>query len=208
MILIMENVEVYIYLYIYIYIVCDNCCKECRGPGNNHCVENKCNKENNCYPLEVLPTTCIRDCMISNSNLNSIPPLYLDTSTPNSEMCRECHPNCLICYGSENNTCLECTPPKLLTQERECIYEQCPPSMNTFITDTKCEKCNDKCKGCRYSPSNCLGCEFPYLFFQKTNSCLTTCPNQFYADLQNSICQGNIYIYIYIFRLSRQLSPL
>ena len=175
------------YIYIYIYLACDSCCKKCTGPGNHLCVENECDKANSCYPLAGQPRTCIRDC-------NSLTPLYLDTSTPNSEVCRECHSNCLMCYGSENNTCLECAPPKLLTQEKECLYDNCPPLMNTFTTETKCEKCSDRCRGCALSPFNCLSCEPPYYFFAQTNSCITACPDQFYANIQSSQCQSKLFI--------------
>ena len=179
-------------IYIYIYIACHSCCKECTGTENIECKLNECDKENSCYPLETAPplppatlnsTTCLYMC-------EDPTPLFLDTSSPGHEICRKCHPNCNICYGDQDNTCLQCISPKLLTDERECIYTDCTNYDNTFPTTTKCERCNEKCDGCEGSPSYCLDCTSPYLFLEETHSCLSTCPDQFYDNHHISLCQS------------------
>ena len=186
-------------------IACHECCSECQGPENTQCDIDQCDQSNTCYPLAnttshippgeaVESTICLYMCEHPTDNL------FLDTSHSGQEICRTCHSNCKICYGSEVNTCLECIPPKLLTNEKECLYEDCVAYPNTFEADIMCEKCITKCKECQFSPSNCLDCEPPYVFFTETNSCLDTCPDQFYGNRTMGIteCQS-IYIYIYIF---------
>ena len=186
------NLFIYI-LYIYIYIECDSCCKKCRGPGNSLCQVNECNKENSCYPLDIPisptpstpldSTTCLYMC-------EYLTPHFLDTSSPGKEICRKCHHNCNYCYGDMDNTCLGCIQPFLLTDERECIYTDCKNYPNTFPTLTKCEKCDEQCDSCERSPSYCINCASPYLFFKETHSYLSTCPDQFYDNHQISLCQS------------------
>ena len=187
-----------IYIYIYIYIACHTCCSECSGPEDFECNLDQCDRSNSCYPLEVISpipstgdevninsTICLYMCQHPTENL------FFDNSNPSQEICRGCHPNCKICYGNQANTCIECIPPKLLTDEKECLYENCLPYPNTFEAEIKCEKCISKCRDCKNSPAYCLDCQPPYLFFHEANSCLDNCPDQFYGNRTMAIpeCQ-------------------
>ena len=190
------------------------CCSECIGPKNTECNINQCNKEETCYPLEntipipstpteIMSTTCLYMCEHSND-------LYIDTTIPGQEICRACHSNCRNCYDNQSTTCFVCIPPKLLTNEKECIYENCISELNTFEAETKCEKCNINCKGCEYSPTYCLDCEAPTLFFSESHSCLSACPEQFYGNITMGIteCQSTYIIYIYIYIYYSMPRPL
>ena len=135
-------------------------------------------------------TKCIYDC-------SSLPPLYIDTSGSHI-FCKLCHADCTLCSGTSNIQCLECKSPILLTDQHECLYTNCDNYPNTFQTDVKCEKCSEKCNECFNSPTICLACQNPYIFLAESNSCLTTCPNQFYHYIVLGECLSTIYIYIYL----------
>ena len=174
------------------HLECDKCCLECSGPSKGECDVGECDTENSCYPMYNEIIKCIYGC-------SSLPPLYIDTSG-SQILCKPCHADCTLCSGISNIQCLECRSPILLTDQHECLYNNCDNYPNTFQTDVKCEKCSEKCNGCVFSPTFCLDCVDPYIFHSETNSCLTTCPDQFYHYIPLRECLSKIiYIHIYIY---------
>ena len=148
-----------------------------------------CAKENSCYPIHNTRTTCSNRC----HNMTS--PHYLDISIEEEKVCRECHINNQVCDEPSSDNCFQCKPPFLLTNERECIYMDCKNFLDTFQAHGKCVNCSYKSDGCEYYPDYCLALNSTYIFYPSTHTCYALCPTQ-------------LYIYIYIYSLSRELPIL
>ena len=172
---------IYIYIYISLYIACDECCFNCNGPLNSDCKLGQCNRENSCYPMAVEPTRCVKSC---NSDTF---PLYYEPSLGN---CQSCHSDCLSCSGPLVNECFSCVPPILLTNKQECLHTDCNLYPETITMPTECAECSFLCNHCFDLPTKCLGCKYPQLFLEETNSCFLQCPPHYYIIPTSRVCES------------------
>ena len=124
-------------------------------------------------------------------------PLFLDLD---SNTCKYCHPNCLICLNDSNITCTKCIFPFYLGNKNECIYKNCSEYSNTFAsTEYICEDCHPTCDGCVELPNKCIKCASQYFMLQEISTCLLECPLLYYTNQLTKLCDRKyIYIYIYI----------
>lgn len=122
----------------------------------------------------------------------------------NDSTCQPCHPGCLRCTGPTNNTCQACrnvTDPNnaslstnyYLTIGNSICSTICPTGQ--FIRagfPNECQLCSIQCIACSITSINCTEffmCSVGFFFFRATNSCLTVCPNGFYADAFTGYCE-------------------
>jgi hypothetical protein len=114
---------------------CTKFCTACTGPLNEQCIS--------CFHNLVLSAS--KGCICPEGS-------YIDTSDVET-VCTACSGFCAIC--SSEFDCTVCKATFIYsTSAKECI---CP--FNYYLTSAyKCEPCHSKCRGCQFSPDNCLQC--------------------------------------------------
>ena len=94
-----------------------------------------------------------------------------------------CVPQCKICFGQSDQSCVSCISPYIL-YGTTCV-DKCPQKL--FNNDGACVPCDPKCKDCTGNSTNCIGgCEDKY-YLLNTNTCLKSCPEGYVENI-NRIC--------------------
>ena len=109
--------------------------------------------------------------------------------------CKTCLPNntCSSCYTLVNYNATDYTFDNynILTSDAKCV-SVCSTGYFINILNNICTKCDSPCNTCQTTSTTCLSCIQNITtnkYHAANNSCLSTCPNGFYADSGN-ICQS------------------
>ena len=120
-------------------------------------------------------TTCLVVC----------PNAFWANSTANT--CDACTTGCLTCTNIGLNNCLTCGNGTGTPYLKEIGATVCGPTCpaGQFISASfpnDCQPCASNCITCAVLADNCtsLNCSINYYYLN--NTCLTTCPNQYYPD--------------------------
>jgi len=159
---------------------CFPTCKNCSGPAPNQCTScfTRIGQNKIFYK-----GYCVTNCPV-NTFLNS------------SNMCEDCDPTCLKCFGNAPTQCSSCnhTSEYPFYFEHQC-FSSCEnvtnsngPNLfgnNSTITNQFCDFCdNNRCDTCfRSGPNGCTGCnpngDYP-VYNKNGNTCLSLYAN-FYS---------------------------
>ncbi|XP_068615246.1 proprotein convertase subtilisin/kexin type 5-like, partial [Brachionichthys hirsutus] len=124
------------------------------------------------------------------SSLRSDKPRSTDEFTEeyNGPCDSECNEN--GCEGPGPHQCINCLHYflKFKNNTRMCVSE-CPSGF--FRDDRKrCKKCSSMCDTCVGSRSDqCTTCRAGYHLSEGTNTCVVTCADSFYLDLDSNVCR-------------------
>ena len=96
-----------------------------------------------------------------------------------------CSANCQTCTSAN---CLMCISPSLLFINTLTGFSSCVSSCPSgyYPSTYSCLSCNCTCLSCDNSPNNCTSCR-PGLFLHE-KTCITLCPQGFYADITTGLC--------------------
>lgn len=120
-------------------------------------------------------STCATSCPINSTVANNL------TNT-----CDLCAAVCLRCLNSTTN-CIACNPPKVF-YNGSCA-DSCPPGGNLAPDSGVCTGCNSICLTCSNSITNCTSCNISSANpFFVNNSCLSSCPINFYNISSTGQC--------------------
>lgn len=73
---------------------------------------------------------------------------------------------------------------------RKCV-SVCPLGYFGDTAARRCRRCHKGCETCSgRSPTQCLSCRRGFYHQQETNTCVTLCPNGFYADESKCVSWG------------------
>ena len=116
-----------------------------------------------------------------------------------SYSCEPCVDGCMTCDGPTLKDCQSCnTSDDGTLKYYKYIGEDtcsltCPKGQFIDSTiDFLCQQCSFLCEACKNSANNCVpgeGCPVGYYFYNETNSCLASCPNNYYADMTSGYCE-------------------
>lgn len=110
--------------------------------------------------------------------------------------CKVCMSNCATCTTCDVSnvcTCTSCLLGKVWFANDNTCRDACP--VGFFNLSGTCSPCAVSCKTCRSSAAFCLSCYnavdangdgIKYLY---ENTCLTSCPIQYYGNPTTNICQ-------------------
>lgn len=135
--------------------------------------------------------------LFAHGCLLACPNGYFPNTTTN--ICDPCHAGCAICTGSTSNECSVCRTANssgtLTPYYKEVGANNCSTSCPTgqLISGrlpNTCSVCDPGCASCFGLSTNCtLGdCNAGYFYYQLNSSCLTSCPNNYYANTTTKWC--------------------
>lgn len=167
---------------------CDINCLTCLGTSSN-CTT--CSRTGTGILLFLENNICVQSCSKS---------MYQNGT---NHTCLACNIGCAVCTGPSLTECQECrnaTDPAnisntlyfYLYQGNSICDTACP--LGQFILSgfpNRCQNCSSQCVGCSVSAYNCTEanlCSVTYFFYRATNSCLTTCPAGYYANMTTRYC--------------------
>ncbi|XP_060035285.1 proprotein convertase subtilisin/kexin type 6 isoform X1 [Erinaceus europaeus] len=112
--------------------------------------------------------------------------------SPNTLQTSACHPECgnKGCDGPNADQCFNCVHFSLGSAKtsRKCVSE-CPLGYFGDTAARRCRRCHKGCESCMgRSATQCLSCRRGFYHHQEVNSCLTLCPDGFYADDSQRNC--------------------
>ncbi|CAF3855729.1 unnamed protein product [Adineta steineri] len=136
----------------------------------------KCNKENRCKECDgskgyhFQGEYCVPTCPLKTFQLNT--------------HCESCQYPCETCTNL--TSCLTCSE-KLYLFNDQCV-EICPNGY--YLKDKQCLKCNPMCDICSGpSEDDCQSCAIGFIFNDKQNKCLSTCPNGNFFSKDDKLCK-------------------
>jgi len=124
------------------------------------------------FSVQNVPGLCVSDCYFLNGYYKA------------KSECKECHLDCIHCYGPYSYQCTLCSDPNLVMYLGKCI-DACPEH---FINiGGICYECHESCVNCTdNTDSGCINCQ-PFLYFYK-NKCFKRCPDGTFAK-DNYTCE-------------------
>lgn len=137
-------------------------------------------------PLVKYNTFCLSECPLTHY-LNSESRLCISCANYNDL----CH-NCLLVNSTF--TCTKCYIGYYMFNDR-CLYN-CPSGYSDYNSTGNCLACHSSCSSCfNTTNTSCNSCKLGYLL---NNTCLTTCPSQYFimeAEKACTLkCPNNYYI--------------
>jgi proprotein convertase subtilisin/kexin type 5 len=132
-----------------------------------------------------------------SSCLLTCPDGYYANSVGNT--CDPCHYGCATCTGPLLTNCTVCSDYNnsgtIVTYYKIVAATTCDVSCpgGQFINSkapNSCAYCDNSCISCSISSSNCTinACASGYYYLPSTSNCLSTCPNNYYANNSTGIC--------------------
>ncbi|EAR95046.2 TNFR/NGFR cysteine-rich region family protein (macronuclear) [Tetrahymena thermophila SB210] len=153
---------------------CNSSCKTCSGPNSTDCLS--CSSPNYLQPLQ---NSCVSSC---NSNQ------FADNTLLK---CINCDITCTKCSGPNNNQCLKCSGSYYFDSTATKCVKTCPDGTYPNSSNNICSSCNSNCTTCSGPASNsCLSCSGTLYLDSTANTCVSTCPNGYYANSQGNICSN------------------
>ena len=155
------------------YKKCDKACKECTGQGNTKCKENKCNGNDNYYPISTILTTCYTK---DEGKISGYILFDNDKFEP-------CHQACATCteLGTDKDDldtkCETCADGyvKLKDNDTVCLNKENPPSGYVLTKDGENDifehvYCKEGCGSCKDDdPRDCITCSNNYYKIELDN---------------------------------------
>ncbi len=123
--------------------------------------------------------------------------------------CVQCTPGCDNCTGAGLDKCQTCKTAETVTVNPDSsttttytLYykhigddtcgETCPVGQFIHINISNfCQSCSIECKECQDNSKHCIdaaSCNAGYFFLPSDNSCLSVCPDGFYANTSTTTC--------------------
>ena len=107
--------------------------------------------------------------------------------------CDACTAGCLTCTGAGLSNCMTCNNATGSPYHKQVGATVCGPTCpaGQFIsaaTPNFCQLCASNCVTCSILADNCTSANCSINFFYLNNTCLSTCPNQYYADASLRQC--------------------
>ncbi|KRX07487.1 Insulin-like growth factor binding protein, N-terminal [Pseudocohnilembus persalinus] len=106
----------------------------------------------------------------------------------------DCDATCATCQGGQNKyDCQTCNSPRYLQYNEYSDINECVTTCNDgkYAQSTPsrlCVDCPVQCTLCTSSTS-CSSCAYGYYYDTTTSSCVTTCPDTYYAEDNGRTCQ-------------------
>ena len=159
--------------------------------------------DSNCKTCVATPTTCL-SCGFSSIGASLFlyqsgcllvcPNGYFPNAT--TFICDPCHEGCALCTGPSQQECSKCrtsvglTPYYKWLNATNCTTT-CPTGQ--FVSGTvpnSCSGCDPGCSACAVLSTNCSvdSCNSGYFYHAVNSSCLTVCPNNYYANTTTQRC--------------------
>lgn len=137
--------------------------------------------------LYLYGTSCLLNC----------PNGYFANSTANT--CDICATGCAICSGPTLNDCSVCLTVNnsgtLTPYYKEMGVTTCNTScpsgqlISSYVVNS-CSMCDPGCISCSITSANCTitACQSGYYYYYINSTCLSTCPNNYYANTTTGLC--------------------
>ena len=169
----------------------DESCLTCNGPNSNQCLT--C-----ASPLLLHNGTqkCVNSCPIGwyadATNTKCLRCYQATTSSSSTQSCYTCS------TSNASTSCLSCFPGAYLTSVNTCVLN-CPAGTYIDAATNSCKQCyqydsavssDQTCATCTGGNSNnCLSCNPSYYLDPITRKCGTTCPDGYWKDTINEVCE-------------------
>lgn len=165
-------------------LLCDVNCLTCTGTSTS-CVT--CGFSSIGADLFLYGTSCLLTCPVG---------FFANKAT---STCDACDPGCSVCTGATLNDCSKCRTVNnsgtLTPYYKEVTNTICGTTCPTgqFISSSinnTCAVCDPGCIACSISSANCTinACSTGFFYFALNSSCISTCPNNYYANSTTGIC--------------------
>jgi proprotein convertase subtilisin/kexin type 5 len=172
----------YLFVDTYFARACDMACYLCIGNTFKECY--KCPLIGTIYEYGVNYSTnpysfqCLSSCPLTTYERIEL--------SPYRAYCRNCHINCLKCFGDSNTECTLCTNITFSMTDisiSHTCFKTCP--FHYYLDRRTCQLCHDLCGGCtNNSNADCLTCDPGAYELENvllTNICVEFCPVGYYV---------------------------
>ena len=119
----------------------------------------------------------------------------------NDFTCYSCATGCLTCFAGDAFSCYNCTAANVSGTMTNYFLEYsttkcqtfCPAGQYQNVTSYRCQLCDQNCKTCVTTSTNCLSCGFSSIgasLYLYQSTCLLSCPDQFFPNVTSNNCDS------------------